>query len=321
MEEIDYAGINTFFGSDQADLSDITESIDIAALGLPFDGGATNRPGARYGPEGIRDATSKIRRDFQMSSPNYNFATDRVASYNELTIRDFGDVTVIPNDISATFDRVREAVGTFDTDVLPILLGGDHSLTYPAFEARALEVNEDIGLVQIDAHTDTWKTDELYGDYYHGSPMAHIAESEFGDYKNHAVVGLRGHTDEHFLEIVNEESLLARSMSDIREIGIEECIRDAVKHASRNVNEVYLTIDIDVVDPAFAPGTGTPVPGGITSHEFLTAADILGDFDCISVVDLMEVAPRSDPGRTTIDLTASFLSRFLQSYFYETVTS
>lgn len=317
MKEPDYAGIKSFFGAPGADIDAISDGVDIAALGLPFDGGVTNQPGARYGPEGIREATARKRRELTANEPSYNFATGRVSSYDHLEIRDYGDVTVVPNDIEATFDRVRDAVRKFPAETFPVLLGGDHSLTYPAFEARGQALDRSIGLVQLDAHTDTWGTDELYGEYYHGSPMSHIAESEYGSYDNHAVVGLRGYTDERFLDIESEEGLYAATTFDVKNRGIESCLREAVEHASQNVDAVYLTVDIDVVDPAFAPGTGTPVPGGISSYQFLTAADILGEYDAISAIDLMEVAPRIESGRTTVNLGASFLARFLQERFAE----
>lgn len=317
MKEPDYAGIKSFFGAPEADIDDISDDVDIAALGLPFDGGVTNQPGARYGPEGVREATTRKRRELTSSEPSYNFATERLSSYGDLEIRDCGDVTVVPNDIEATFDRVRDAVREFPEGTFPVVLGGDHSLTYPTFKGRAKALDKSIGIVQLDAHTDTWGTDELYGEYYHGSPMSHIAESEYGDYSNHAVVGLRGYADERFLDIESEGGLYAATTSEVKDRGIEPCLREAIEHASQDVDAVYLTVDIDVVDPAFAPGTGTPVPGGISSYQFLTAADILGEYDAISAIDLMEVAPRIESGRTTVNLGASFLSRFLQQRFAE----
>lgn len=320
MNEPDYSGINTFFESPQCDLEDIDADVDIAAIGAPFDGGATNKPGARYGPEGLRKATSRISRELNTSNKMYNFSTGRTASYTSLNIRDCGDITVVPNDIEKTLDRVRDSVEKINPSTLPIFLGGDHSLTYPAFCGRASTVKGNIGIIQLDAHTDTWGTDELYGEYYHGSPMSHIADSKYGSYSTHSVVGVRGHTDEEFLRLVEEEGLHAETTSDVCTRGIEECVEAAMENLLSSSDKVYLTIDIDVVDPAFAPGTGTPSPGGIDSNAFLQAANILGEYDEICAVDLMEVAPRLDPTDTTSLLGATFLSRFIQAYFYDSVS-
>jgi len=172
-------------------------------------------------------------------------------------------------------------------------------------------------LIQLDAHTDTWGESDLYGEHYHGSPMARIDESEHGGYENHAMVGIRGHVDEDFHEIVDERGLYVDYASDVHEKGIEESIEGAIDHATDGVDHVYLTIDIDVTDPTFAPGTGTPSPGGLTSYQLLRATDLLGECSAIGAVDLMEVAPTLDPLDTTSLLGAKALTRFFESYFYE----
>lgn len=320
MNEADYSGINTFFQCQISGIEDLSGVVDVAAIGFPFDGGSTNKPGARYGPESLRKATSRLSRDLSESEPTYNFATDRIAAYNSLEIRDCGDVTVVPNDIEETFQNVRHAVSKINLDTLPVILGGDHSITFPAFCGRAEVAESNVGLIQIDAHTDTWGVDELYGEYYHGSPMYHIADSDYGSYDSHAVVGVRGHTDEKFLEIVEKQDLHVETTEDVKQKGMRECIGSAIDHVSEQTDHIYLTVDIDVVDPAFAPGTGTPVPGGIDSSSFLKAADLLGECENICAIDLMEVAPNLDPADTTSLLGATFLSRFIQSFYYEQVT-
>jgi agmatinase len=321
MNEADYAGINTFFEAPQQDLSNLDSELDIVALGAPFDGGVTNKPGARYGPEELRKATARTSRELNTDDQMYSFATGRTASYSALEIRDCGDITVVPNDIRETHQHVRGSFEQIPGDVLPILLGGDHSLTHPAFCGLADTLDTDVGVLQIDAHTDTWGTDDLYGDYYHGAPMSHIADSLHGGYEQHAVVGVRGHTDEGFLELVEEEDLHVETTSDVESKGIEQCIEGAMGSILEHVDHVYVTVDIDVVDPAFAPGTGTPVPGGLDSTGFLRGADQIGTYDEVCCLDLMEVAPRLDPTDMTSLLGARFISRFLQAHFYEAVSS
>jgi agmatinase len=133
------------------------------------------------------------------------------------------------------------------------------------------------------------------------------------------MVGIRGHADMEFLDILEDEGLYVDYAHEVHEKGIEASIEGAIDHVTEDVDHVYLTMDIDVTDPSFAPGTGTPSPGGLTSHQLLQATDLLGECDAIGAVDLMEVAPTLDPTDTTAMLGANALSRFLQSYLYDDV--
>lgn len=312
-----YAGIKTFFGADPADPDDLSDEIDAAAFGVPFDGGVTNKPGTRYGPAALREATDRQSRTFQSEEERLAVATGQIGAYDSITFRDCGDAPVVPNDITETFDLVRAYTEVVSRSTMPVLLGGDHYITYPAFVGYADSVGEDVGLLHLDAHTDTWGDNDLYGEHYHGSPMARIAESEHGSYANHAMVGIRGHADMEFVDILENEGLYVDYGHEVHEKGIEASISDAIDHVTEDVDHVYLTIDIDVTDPSYAPGTGTPSPGGLTSHQLLTAADLLGECDAIGAMDLMEVAPTLDPTDTTAMLGANTLSRFLQSYFHD----
>ncbi|MFC6974036.1 agmatinase family protein [Halomicroarcula sp. GCM10025709] len=314
-----YAGIKTFMGADTCEPDAVTPEVDAAAFGVPFDGGVTNQPGTRYGPQGLRAASSLLSRTFDSEERRYNIATDRSAAYDALELRDCGDAPVVPNDIEATYDAVEAYVGAIAEQTMPILLGGDHYLTYPSFVGYSQSVGEDVGLIQIDAHTDTWGSNELYGEHHHGSPMARIDESEYGGYENHAMIGIRGHADMEFLDILDDRGLYVDYAHEVADKGITESVQGAIEHATDGVDHVYLTIDIDGVDPSFAPGTGTPQPGGLTSSDLLRAVDLLGECREIGAVDLMEVAPTLDPTNTTSLLGANALSRFLQSYFYEQV--
>ncbi|MCL9813415.1 agmatinase family protein [Natranaeroarchaeum aerophilus] len=313
-----YSGVKTFLGADTAEPEEIDDSVDAAVYGVPYDGAVSNKPGTRYGPEALRAATARRGSyTFESDRESYNIATDRSAAYDEITFRDCGDAPVVPNDIEATYESVVEFSETVSEQTMPIMIGGDHYLTYPAFVGYANAVEDDVGLIHLDAHTDTWGESDLYGEHYHGSPMARIDETEYGGYENHAMVGIRGHADMEFLDIVDDEGLYVDFARDVHEKGIEACIEGAIEHATDGVDQVYLTMDIDVVDPSFAPGTGTPSPGGITSNDFLRAADLLGECDAIGAVDLVEVLPTEDPAGTTSLVGATALTRFLESYFYE----
>ncbi len=311
-----YSGVKTFFGADISEPDDLESTVDVAAYGVPYDGAVTNKPGTRYGPDAVRTATNRYSSIFDSEKKRYNIATDRTASYEEVTFRDCGDAPVTPNSTDETYESVVEYAETIAEEAMPVMIGGDHYLTYPAFVGYANAVEDDIGIIHLDAHEDIGSSD-LYGDHYHGSPMSRIADTEYGSLENHAMVGIRGHSRMEVLEAVEEDGLHIEYAKDIREKGIDACIQNAVEHATDGVDHVYLTIDIDVVDPSFAPGTGTPAPGGISSAELLRAADLLGECDEIGALDLVEVLPTEDPSGTTSLVGANALSRFFESYLYE----
>ncbi|MCL9813414.1 agmatinase family protein [Natranaeroarchaeum aerophilus] len=291
-------------------------TVDVAAYGVPYDGAVTNKPGTRYGPEAVRTATNRYSRVFDSDKKRYSIATDRTASYDGVTVRDCGDAPVTPNSTEETYESVVEYAETIAAEAMPVMIGGDHYLTYPAFVGYANAVEDDIGIIHLDAHEDIGSSD-LYGEHYHGSPMSRIADTEYGGLENHAMVGIRGHSRMEVLDAIEEEGLHIEYAKDVHEKGIEACIENAIEHATDGVDHVYLTMDIDVVDPSYAPGTGTPAPGGITSNDLLRAADRLGECDAIGAVDLVEVLPTEDPAGTTSLVGANALSRFFESYFYE----
>ncbi len=316
-----YSGVKTFLGAETVEPEDLSSDVDAAFYGVPYDGGVTNKPGTRYGPNALREATARSGSYiFESDDESYNIATDRVAAYDELEFRDCGDAPVVPNDIDKTYEQVAAFAETVAEKTMPIMIGGDHYLTYPAFVGYASAVEDDVGLIHLDAHTDTWSSSDLYGEHHHGSPMARIDEFEYGGYENHAMVGIRGHADMEFLEMVEDDTLYVDFARDVHEKGIEACMQGAIDHATDGVDQVYVTIDIDVVDPSFAPGTGTPSPGGITTADLGTAADMLGDCEKVGALDLVEVLPTEDPAGTTSLAGANAITRFLESYFYDDVT-
>jgi agmatinase len=142
--------------------------------------------------------------------------------------------------------------------------------------------------------------------------MARINDLEQGGYENHAMIGIRAYERADFPELVKENGIQVNYARDIREKGILTCVEEAIQHATDGTDRVYLTVDIDAVDPSFAPGTGTPEPGGMTSADLLAAMDRLGQCSSIGALDLMEVAPRLDPTDSTQMLAAMAVSRFIE---------
>ncbi|GGN10969.1 agmatinase family protein [Halarchaeum nitratireducens] len=313
LPELSFAGASTFLKAPSADPE--TVDADIAVVGAPYDGAVSRRPGTRYGPKALREASAWY--EYFVGAPDgaYNVDTERTVDYGEIEIRDCGDVPVVPNDVDRTRSQIEGYVETVAERAFPVVLGGDHYCTYPAFCGYADAVDADVGLVHLDAHSDTTDDSDLYGEHWHGSPMARIDDSEHGGYENHAMIGLRGYERPAFADLVSDGDVHLDTAADVRERGIDACVADAIEHASDGVDHVYLTVDIDVTDPAFAPGTGTPEFGGISAADLFRAMDLLGDCDAIGAMDLMEVAPGLDANEMTPMLGANAVVRFLESRF------
>ncbi|MBV0926329.1 agmatinase family protein [Halomicroarcula limicola] len=313
--ELPYAGIKTFMKADIRDIEDVS-GVDAAVLGAPFDGTVSNRPGARYGPHGIRVASSWLAYLSGYKGGLTNMYSGDQVDYSSLSLADCGDVPVFPTDATKTADSIEAHVATLAEQTFPVFLGGDHHCTYPAFRGFARGADLDsVGLVQIDAHTDTTARSDLFGEEYHGSVTHHIANSEFSSYEHISQVGIRGYEAPDFFDFAEDVGLSVFSTADVHERGVRAVLDDAIDAAATETDAVYVTFDIDSVDPSVAPGTGTPEPGGLSAHQALTVMQRLGDVNEVRMVDLMEVAPHYDPADNTQQLAAYLLAAFLERRF------
>ena len=270
-----------------------SRGVDVAIVGAPFDDMVTHRPGARFGPRAIREA--------QNSSGSVNSLQLDVRPFDELTVVDAGDANIVP----ARFERghamiYRKVREVAETGAIPIILGGDHSITWPSASAIA-EVRRpgSIGIVHFDAHADT--APDSYGQLAgHGSPMRRLIESGAVLGKNFVQVGLRGYwPPTSVLEWMQEQGLRWHLMTEIEERGAEAVIDDAIAEALDGPDAIYLSVDIDVVDPGSAPGTGTPEPGGMLPRELLRAVRrIVGKVE-LAAMDIVEVSPPYDWAEST----------------------
>ncbi len=313
--ELPYAGINTFLKRPYRSVEELGGS-DFAVLGVPYDTDASNRPGARYGPRAIRSASSWWGYLSGFKEGLTNMYTGDTVDFTALDAVDCGDIPVFPGDDQTTRDAIKAYVATVSNQTAPVILGGDHSCTYPAFCGFAEGGGYDsVGLVQIDAHTDTTGDSHLFGDHYHGSSTRHIAESAYGRYDSISQIGIRGYERPKFMEFVEESGLNLFTMAEVHDRGIEPVVRDAIDAAAAQTDAVYVTFDIDAVGPYAAPGTGTPCPGGLAPHQAKRVMDILGMYDCVGAVDIMEVAPMYDPTGRTAQLAAFLLVTFLEQRF------
>jgi agmatinase len=248
--------------------------VDVAIWGIPFDSATTNRPGARFGPQAIRRASAILEGD-----PQYPFGFDPFAT---LAAIDYGDCHLdFGRPMQAAGAIERQAAGIVGRQVHLVSLGGDHSVTYPLLKAHAARHGK-LALVQFDAHQDTWvdEPDRIS----HGTFVARAVHEGLIDAASSVQVGIRTQApDDHGIAMI--------TANDIDATGV----RGAIARIKERVGSAaaYLTFDIDCLDPAFAPGTGTPVAGGLTSREALAILRGLGSVDFVGG-DVVEVAPPYD---------------------------
>ena len=286
--EPSYAGGATFqkvpLVLDAADLRDA----DVVVVGAPMDDLVTYRPGTRFGPREIRFASD----DGQPEMYNLGLGID---PFDELKIVDHGDAAVRPGDAHASHRAIREAVNSvMDAGAVPIILGGDHSIAFPDIASVANRYGHGtVAVVQFDTHADT--ATELNGlKWSHGTPFRHLVDDGIIPGERLMQVGLRGYWP------FREEFDWARSkgvrwhlMEEVSERGIDSVIDDVLTETG-DAEHLFLSVDIDVLDPAYAPGTGTPEPGGMTSRELLRAVRRLTVERGFVGMDVVEVSPPYD---------------------------
>ena len=296
-EKPDYAGLLTFAGVPYTQDAAYLEGVDVAIVGAPMDDLVSDRPGTRFGPRAIRAASSP-------SGPELGTGVDAIA---ELRVVDFGDAPVLPADpvrshaaIEATVAQVLAAGAT------PVIIGGDHSISEPDVRACAA-AHGPLGLIHFDTHTDTGA--EVFGvELSHGTIMRRLIEAGHVDPRRYAQIGLRGYwPGEEEFAWQSEQGITSLFMHEVRDLGIKEAVRRAVEAVG--AGPVFLTVDIDVLDPAFAPGTGTPEPGGMTTAELLWAVrEVATQLDVIGA-DMVEVIPT---GVGSADITALAADRIIR---------
>ena len=266
---------------------------DVAIIGAPFDDAVSHRSGARFGPRAIREA--------QYTSGSIHSLQLGVEPFEVLDVVDAGDANIVPSWIDRAhaliYRKVREVA---ETGAIPIVLGGDHSITWPSATAIA-EVRRpgSIGIVHFDAHADTANDDwgVLAG---HGTPMRRLIESGAVKGRNFIQVGLRGYWPPvETFEWMQAQGMRYHFMREIEERGAEAVIAQAIDEALDGPDAIYLSLDIDVIDPGLAPGTGTPEPGGMLTREVLRAIRQIVAATELAGMDIVEVSPPYDQAETT----------------------
>jgi len=293
-----FAGIATFMRLPYVAPEEADE-VDIGLIGVPWDGGTTNRPGARHGPRQIRDLSTMAR--------NVHHATG-IKPFHLCNCADLGDSPVNPVDIEDTLARVEAFYSTIvDQGILPLTAGGDHLITLPVM--RAVCRGEPVGMVHFDAHTDT--LDRYFGEskYTHGTPFRRAIEEGLLDPKRTVQIGIRGalysDTDK---EWGLDQGIRVIEIEEYNDLGIDAVIAEARRVVGNG--RTYLSFDVDALDPVYAPGTGTPEIGGITTYD---AQKMIRGLRGLNLVggDVVEVSPPFDMSGNTALVAVTMMFEIL----------
>jgi guanidinopropionase len=296
MQRPRYTGLPTFM---RAPYSEAWSGVDVGLIGIPFDGGVTNRPGARHGPREIRNQSSLMRKVNQ---------ANRIAPYDIARVADLGDAWVerpfhleeALEEIAAFYRRVHAA------GVVPVSAGGDHSVTLPVF--RGIAAGRPVGMVHFDAHCDTGD-DYLGSKFHHGAPFRRAVEEGLLDPKRTVQIGIRGGlNDPDLWRFSHDSGMRVIYMEEFYELGPKRTIEEIRRVVGDG--PTYVSFDVDGLDPVYAPGTGTPEVGGITTLE---AQMMLRGLQGLNLVggDVVEVSPPFDPSGNTALVGASLMFEIL----------
>ncbi len=293
----------TFLGVDRCTIEDVKsyQDADVVIIGAPFDGGASYRAGARLGPGAIRTA------DYLPHDSSRPHLALRADGLKDLKVLDAGDVEMFSGDAVQSCKNLEAAVTQVAKQgPIPIILGGDHTVTWPDVTGVAnIHGFGKVAVIHFDAHADTG--DITFGSLIgHGHPMRQLIQSGAVKGSRFWQIGLRGYwPDEEVLAWMKQQEMRSYEMSEIEERGFNTVIDEVIGESLKDCVGFFLSVDIDVVDPGSAPGTGTPEPGGITARQLLDAVrKLVGTLPLLGM-DVVEVSPAYDHA----DITAVLANR------------
>jgi len=295
-----FAGVPTFMRLPHVSLdSPKIKDVDIGIIGVPWDSGTTNRPGPRHGPRQLRDASTMIRAQHPVSG---------IRPYEKFNCADLGDVSINPADIEDSMDRVTSFYKTvIEKGIKPLTAGGDHLTSLPVL--RAIANNGPLGMIHFDSHTDLFHS---YFDgtmFTHGTPFRRAVEENLLDPKRVIQIGIRGtQYDREDLDFADAVGIRVVKIEEFFDRGIKDVMAEAREIVGEK--ETYISYDIDFIDPAYAPGTGTPEVGGPNSYEALRVVRELNGVKIVGA-DMVEVSPPFDPSSNTAFLGVSIMFELL----------
>ena len=295
-----FAGVPTFMRLPHVPLeAPKIKEVDIGIIGVPWDSGTTNRPGPRHGPRQLRDASTMIRAQHPVSG---------VRPYEKLNCADLGDVSINPADIEDSMNRITSFYKkVIEKGIKPLTAGGDHLTSLPVL--RAVADKGPLGMIHFDSHTDLFHS---YFDgtmFTHGTPFRRAVEENLLDPKRVIQIGIRGtQYDREDLDFADSVGIRVVKIEEFFDRGIEDVMAEAREIVGEL--ETYISYDIDFIDPAFAPGTGTPEVGGPNSYEALKVVRELAGVKIVAA-DMVEVSPPFDASSNTAFLGVSVMFELL----------
>ena len=295
-----FAGVPTFMRLPHVPLeAPKIKEVDIGIIGVPWDSGTTNRPGPRHGPRQLRDASTMIRAQHPVSG---------VRPYEKLNCADLGDVSINPADIEDSMNRITSFYKkVIEKGIKPLTAGGDHLTSLPVL--RAVADKGPLGMIHFDSHTDLFHS---YFDgtmFTHGTPFRRAVEENLLDPKRVIQIGIRGtQYDREDLDFADSVGIRVVKIEEFFDRGIADVMAEAREIVGEQ--ETYISYDIDFIDPAFAPGTGTPEVGGPNSYEALKVVRELAGVKIVAA-DMVEVSPPFDPSSNTAFLGVSVMFELL----------
>ena len=319
-----FAGINTFMKTPYCEDIRKVGDYEAAFIGVPYDTGTTYRSGTRFGPQAVR----------RISAVYDGYSVDLgVDIFEELDLCDAGDVFVIPGNIEKTFDQVSKAIShIYTSGAFPVICGGDHSLGYPNVRGIAPHIKGNVGIIHFDRHIDMqamdmdermhttpwyWTSNNAEGVHFHGSHRDHSHMHDVGlsncPPKNLVQIGIGGwYGSRPGSEVARERGSSVLTMGDFEELGVKGTAQKALELAWDGAEAVYLSFDVDSIDPGYAPGTGTPEPGGFTPREALEMVRIIAGHGLCGM-EVVEVSPPYDVNDNTSQLACRVMLDALAS--------
>lgn len=257
---------------------------DVVIIGAPYDGGTTFRPGTRFGPQAMR-RISGLTRGY---NPSLGVDLDE-----QLNMVDAGDISVIPSNLEKSFDQIAKAVShAAEREVFPIVLGGDHAIGYPDVRGLSPYIDGNIGIIHFDRHSDL--SEYSMDERMHGSPFFHATNIPNAPATNLVQIGIGGWTSSRDgIKVARDRQATVMTIDDVDRYGVDRVIEYALEIAWKNAKAVWISFDVDSVDPAFAPGTGTPMPGGFLPREALKMIRGIAREGLVGM-EVVEVSPPYD---------------------------
>ncbi len=278
-----FSGIKTFF---RLPIARLEEKFDVALFGIPYDGGVSYRPGARFAPSLVREVSS-LGRGFHM--------TRAISVFEKMKVADIGDCSVVPIDQAQTYEKIEKFISAILAGNKKFVgIGGDHSVTLPILRALRKKYDQPLNFIHFDAHLDTYPA--AWGcEYHHGAFARHAIEEQLVNPGQMLQIGIRGPlAGGSDLDFVRKNKVIVKTVDDVR----EGSLNDFLKTLPVFKGPTYISFDIDCLDPAYAPGTGTPVPGGLTTYETQKILRALKIENLVGA-DIVEVCPAYDSSQIT----------------------